>query len=103
MDANKSCSTKLSVCNLGVALGFIWGLGTLIVGLLSSFGIGVELVRITGSLYVGFDPSFLGSLVGLAFGFLHGFIVGVLIAFVYNFCNCWCPCKSCKNDRCCSK
>jgi len=97
----KSKCGKLSACNLGSAIGLVWGLSMLLLGVLSiSFNYATPVLRLLSGLYLGFHPSLLGCLVGLAWGFIHGFIAGILIATIYNYCRCCCPCTACKGDRC---
>lgn len=102
-NGKKSCcagSSKLSVCNLGLALGIVWGLNMFICSFLTMlFGIGSPFIDIFSSIYWGFDSTVMGSLLGFFWGFAGGFITGALIAFFYNWCACKCPCSSCKTDR----
>ncbi len=96
------CSNKLSVCNLGMSLGIVWGLYMFIVAMLSmTIGMGTPFVEIFSYVYYGFAATLIGSVIGLAWGFVHGFIFGALLAFFYNFCHCKCPCKTCKETRKC--
>lgn len=102
MDDSKSCFAKLSVCNLAVALGLVWGLSALVLAYLSMcFGIGTALVDVFSTLYYGYDDTLLGGLLGLLWGFVGGFISGAVLAMAYNWCRCCCPCKYCKSSRCC--
>ena len=41
-------------------------------------------VALMGSLYVGYDASFLGGIVGALWAFVDGAIAGALIALIYN-------------------
>ena len=36
------------------------------------------------SLYIGYEPSFIGGIVGGIWGFFDGFIAGAVVAFFYN-------------------
>lgn len=101
MDQDKKlCSTRLSVCNLGAAVGITWGLMMFVVSFLTMlFGIGSPFVDIFSSIYWGFDATVIGSLVGFFWGLVFGYIFGALVAFFYNYCSCKCPCTSCKKDR----
>jgi hypothetical protein len=76
---------KLDVMRLGLAIGIVWGAGVLLLGLMAAvWGWGATLVQVFGSLYLGFAPTFAGSLLGAAWGFADGFIGGALIAWLYN-------------------
>lgn len=104
MDDKKSCCLKISVCNLGMAIGLTWGLMMFVVSFLTMlFGIGSPFVDIFASIYWGFDSTIIGSLLGFIWGFIGGFITGALIAFFYNVCACKCPCSYCKTNRKCCK
>tara|TARA_Y100000310_G_C20110733_1_gene546972 strand:+ start:183 stop:422 length:240 start_codon:yes stop_codon:yes gene_type:complete len=68
----------------GLSLGITFGVGFLILGLISLTGYGVELVDLVGKGYIGYSSSVLGSLIGGIYGFVDGFIGGYLIAWLYN-------------------
>lgn len=104
MKSDKSCGVsgcgKLSVCNFAMALGIVWGLSMFLCALLSmTNGMAMPIVEVFSSIYLGFEPSFLGALMGLFWGFIDGFVFGGLLAFFYNYCSCKCPCTYCKKNR----
>lgn len=83
---------RISLCHLGFALGLVWGVGLLLLGLISySNGYGAEFIKVMGSIYIGYAPTVAGSIVGLFWGFIDAFITGVVIAWIYNYCA----------DKCC--
>ncbi len=92
-----SCGTnRLSICRLGLALGFIWGMGVLILGIVNlRIGYGTEYIRVMSNLYIGYMPTYLGAFIGAAWGFVHMFIVGALVAWVYNGFRCSRGCGCC--------
>jgi hypothetical protein len=71
--------------NLGIALGTVFGVFTLLLGWIAASGFFVGIVEVLSTLYMGYEPSLLGALLGALSAFIHGFITGYLIAFVYNF------------------
>lgn len=76
---------KLNVLGLGIALGLVWAISMLFVGMTSwLYSWGNSFVDVMGSIYVGYKPTLVGSLYGTIFGFIDGFIGGVLIAWFYN-------------------
>ena len=76
---------KLDVVSLGLSGGILWGAATFLVGLSAwLFGWGNELVDLGSSLYLGYGPSFFGSLVGLVWGFADAFIGAAVFAWLYN-------------------
>lgn len=97
---NSSCCTKISVCNLGLAVGLVWGLSMFATVYFSIFfGMGIPFVEIFSTIYLGYDFTFVGSLLGLFWGFIDGFIGGALVAFFYNVFSCCCPYSCGKKKR----
>lgn len=80
--------SKLNVKALGLTFGILWSASVLILGLLSmAFDWGTDFVETLSSLYFGYEPTILGSVIGAAWGFVDGFIFGVLVAWLYNLLN----------------
>ncbi len=77
----------LSIKGLAIALGVSWGGGVVLLGLAGSIGWGRPLVDVLGSVYLGYRPSFTGSLIGGLWAFTDGALGGIVIAWLYNrFC-----------------
>ncbi|ABX78301.1 hypothetical protein AYM02_03975 [Coxiella burnetii] len=78
---------RLGVTSFGFAVGIVWALGLLILGLFSWWtGWGRLMVSVISSVYVGYAPTFWGTIVGVIWGFIDGFISGVILAAIYNCC-----------------
>jgi hypothetical protein len=75
---------RLSVKGLALALGVTWGAGVLFLGLAGAIGWGRALVEVLGSVYLGFAPTPVGSIIGTAWAFADGAVGGAVIAWVYN-------------------
>lgn len=77
---------KLSAKACGLALGIIWGAALLIMGLAAMIfpGYAAGFVRSAGSLYIGYNSTIIGSLVGALWGFIDAGIFGLLFAWLYN-------------------
>jgi hypothetical protein len=76
---------SLGVVSLGLAIGIAWAFGVFLLGLMAGvFDWGVPVVAVLSSVYVGYSPSFVGSVTGAVWGFVDGFIGGVVIAWLYN-------------------
>jgi len=76
---------KLDVKALGLTLGLVWGSGILILGIISMFStFGMDFVALMGSVYIGYNSTWEGTLVGTIWGFCDGAVCGALIAWVYN-------------------
>lgn len=79
--------THLHVISFGLAFGITWALGVLLLGFSATFfDWGSNLVSVIGEMYIGYQPTFLGSIIGAIWGFVDLFITGVIIAVIYNFC-----------------
>ncbi len=87
---------NLSPIALGLAFGVLWGLSILLMGLLAHwFSYGEIFVTSMGALYVGYDTTILGSLIGGLIGFIDAFIGGCILAWLYNLFS-----HGCCKDKC---
>jgi hypothetical protein len=83
-----------------MAVALTWGLGLLIVGLITcaTQTYGHEFVRVVGSVYLGYEPaSVLGAVIGFAWGFVDGFIAVAVVGLIYGLlskCGGSCDAKS---------
>lgn len=95
---DSSCGCHLKPWALGLALGIIWGLCILLMGLMMHFEVvKTTLITNSGMYFLEYGPTIAGSLVGGLIGFVHGFIKGVLIAWLYNvFSKC---CRHCYKTK----
>jgi len=75
---------KLNVKGLAIALGTTWALGMLIAGWGAMYGWATEFVAVMGSVYLGYDATFSGGIIGAVWGFVDGAIGGFVIAVIYN-------------------
>ena len=76
---------KLDVRAFGLALGIVWGIAVLLLGILAMlFNWGTVCVIALSTMYIGYKSTFLGSLVGGIWGFIDAGIAGVVIAWLYN-------------------
>ncbi len=64
-------TSRLSIIGLGLALGITWAISIFLLGIVAwLFGWGINLVHIIASLYVGYAPTFLGTIYGTIWGSL---------------------------------
>ena len=78
-------SSRLDAVSLGLAFGIMWALGVFILGMMAAVADwGTEIVILISSAYLGFGPTFVGSLIGAAWGFVDGCVGAMLIAWLYN-------------------
>ena len=77
--------SKLNELCLGLAIGIACAVYVLFIGVLAwLFGWGYSVVEVLSSLYIGYNASLLGAMVGAIWAFVYGFIAGVVIAWLYN-------------------
>lgn len=83
---NKNTMKKLNLTAFSLASGVTLGLGVFLLALMSEFlGIGINMLNIISSVYIGTSASLLGSLFGFVWGFADGFTAAFIFALVYNF------------------
>lgn len=77
--------SRLSPLALGLSLGVTWGVSLFIMGLLALYAsYGEGFVVSIGTLYWGYTPTLMGSVIGGLIGFVDAFIGGVIVAWLYN-------------------
>ena len=76
---------KLDIKAFGVSFGIVWGLGIFMLGLLAALlGQATGMVDILSSVYLGYEATITGSLIGGAWGFVDAAVGGVILAWLYN-------------------
>jgi ribose/xylose/arabinose/galactoside ABC-type transport system permease subunit len=75
---------KLSVKGLTISIGALGSYCTLLMGITAMFGYGTVFVKDLSSIYIGYDATPIGILLGLVYGFLDGAVAGFIISYVYN-------------------
>jgi len=76
---------KLDALRFGLTLGIVWALCVVSLGLMSSIGWGSGLVKGIGSLYLGYQDSASGLLIGAVWAFFDAGIGGTIVAVLYNW------------------
>lgn len=75
----------LGVISFGLALGVTAALLAFVLGVVSTaFGWGVLVAQALSSLFIGYGPTFVGSIAGAVWAFACGFVIGILVAWLYN-------------------
>ena len=81
MSAHKVLKSKL-----GLNIGVIWGVNLLLLALMGLiFGVGAPVITLLGGLYVGYNATVLGGIIGLILGFIHGYVLGIVSDFFMSF------------------
>jgi hypothetical protein len=74
-----------SLKGMALAAGATWGIGMFLLGLASMlFNWGTSMTEMMSSVYIGFAPTFVGSVIGGVWGFVDGAIGGAVFAYLYN-------------------
>lgn len=55
-----------------------------LLGIFASQGVGIPIVDLLGSLFLGYDATIPGILLGACWGFVFGGVVGAAFAWFYN-------------------
>ncbi len=76
--------SELNVKAMALTIGILWGASVLLMGIVAMRGFGANFVEALGTVYLGFAPTFTGSIIGGVHGFVEGTIGGALIAWLYN-------------------
>ncbi len=76
---------KLDPWALAASLGFTWMIGIVFLGVAAGLGWGEDLIPLISSIYLGFDTSAVGIVLGAIWAFVDGVIAGALLALFYNF------------------
>ena len=83
----------LSPIRLGLAGGILWGLAMFFITLLSLHtGYAEHFCKMMETLYLGYEVSTIGSLIGLVYGFVDAFVGLCIFAWLYNKLGCRCIC-----------
>ncbi len=85
---NKLSSKKFHLGAFTLSLGVTWSIFILLAGWMAMFGWGPAFVKVMASIYIGYQPTFLGAVIGAIWGFFDGAIGGFVFAFFYNFFLC---------------
>jgi len=76
---------KLNAKALGLTLGMVWGSAMFLLGLINlKTTLGSSILLGMSSLYVGYAPTIMGSVIGGVWGFLDAGVAGVIVAWLYN-------------------
>ena len=76
---------RISPLALGMATGVTWGVSVFLMGLIAYyFMYGMAFVSAMGAVYIGYEASIIGSLMGGIIAFVDAFVVGAIIGWLYN-------------------
>jgi len=71
--------------NFALACGILWAVGIFILGIISTYSNwGAIMHDVFASVYIGYNPGWIGSLVGAIWAFIDAFIGGFLLIWLYN-------------------
>ena len=74
----------LNTKGFAIASGVLWGLALFVITLVAAArGIGNNLSHIS-AIFIGYDVTYLGSVIGLIYGLVAGLVAGSIFALIYN-------------------
>ncbi|MEX0961665.1 MAG: bacteriophage holin [Simkaniaceae bacterium] len=86
MKENKKIKGQpFNIPSFTLALGITWSFSILMAGWLAAFGWGPPFVEVMGSFYIGYEPTFIGAIIGAIWAFFDGAIGGLIFSLFYNF------------------
>lgn len=75
----------LDAKKFGLAAGILWGACLFVFTIIAYFtGYAYSWLMMWSHIYLGYNISLLGSIVGLVYGFFDGFVCFFLFAWLYN-------------------
>lgn len=80
----KTSIKGLNVFGVAIGIGAAWAFMIFFAGIASIFNWGLGFVTAMSSVYIGYGPSILGTLIGTFWGFIDGAIFGIIFAAIYN-------------------
>ena len=69
---------------LGLAVGTLWGVAVVLLGLASRTGWGEEWRNLLADVYIGYDGTPTGLAIGAAWGFVDGLVGGFALGRLYD-------------------
>jgi len=95
---NNQCCSRIYPLSFGLALGVLWGASVFGMAAMNAYGFhyGLQFVQALGTVYIGYQVSYVGAIIGAIWAFVDATIGGILLAFLYNLFHrvgC-CKCKS---------
>ena len=76
---------KLNVKAFGLACGITWGAAMFMLGIMDMFTTwGDAWGALMSSMYIGYQPTITGSIIGGIWGFFDAGIGGLAVAWLYN-------------------
>jgi hypothetical protein len=95
----KCKAMRLSPVALGLAVGVLSGVYMWVFAWVGMrWGFGMDIIKMWGTVFPGFEATMKGAFYGLAGGFIDGVVCGLIVAWIYNLCLCCCASSGC----CCS-
>src|SRR5262245_33207271 len=79
---------RLNAAVQGLVTGIVAGLGTFIVTnwlVLKGGDVVGPNLGLLGQFFIGYNVTFVGSLIGFAYAFVTGFLIGYFVARIYNY------------------
>jgi len=88
--SNGNKNGQVSAWRLSLAVGVVWGLCMLLMGIAGAYTetYAHRMIEVMGSIYYGYCPGWAGAFIGLAWGFADAFIGTLIILALYRLLTC---------------
>jgi len=90
---NRICAGCMALVIAVVWALCVWGMG---VAAIYTASYGHEFVKVLGSIYYGYGPSWGGAFIGMGWAAADGFIGTLIIVSLYNLLTRCCRCRTCR-------
>jgi hypothetical protein len=87
----KSRLPRLNPWAFGGAAMITWAVYIILLGIIGAYGWATPLVTGLSTMYIGFDITPTGIIIGGAWAVFDGFFAGLIFALLYNWTLTWCP------------
>ena len=75
---------KLDARAMALAVGILWSALIFLSAFMAMFGWAVGLVDVMGGLYIGYQATFIGAIIGAIWAFIDGYVGGLIVVWLYN-------------------
>jgi hypothetical protein len=75
---------KLDARAMALAVGILWSALIFLSAFMAMFGWAVGLVDVMGGLYIGYQATFIGAIIGAVWAFIDGYVGGLIVVWLYN-------------------
>lgn len=75
---------KLDAKAMALSIGIVWSALIFLSAFMAMLGWAVDMVDVLGSLYIGYQATFAGAIIGALWAFIDGYVGGLIVVWLYN-------------------